>query len=176
MLESSSRVTAATVSVRQCEQREKFLLLGPASALSALPPQIGFPQAVNTTVRSPDVGVCLCLRPDQRLLILDAEPEAMRFAASLRAIRTSDCHVLDAGARLVEFAVEGPDCRVLLNAGCSLDLRDAAFPVGTCAQSRCDQIPLLLHRTSRDRFEILVERPLARYFSLWMQRSADNLK
>jgi sarcosine oxidase subunit gamma len=103
-------------------------------------------------------------------LLLGAESEAPLAAARIRALSSPDAWVFDAGARYVEFAVAGRGAVAVLNAGCSLDLREAAFPVDVCAQTRFDQVPVLLFRPSPERFEVFVERPLAHHLWLWLCR------
>jgi sarcosine oxidase subunit gamma len=155
--------------------RAKLLLLGDSGAvMKALPKSLGVPVHPNTVVRTAGLGACVWLRPNQRLLLLSGTDHALRTAARIRAANAPDAWALDAGARYVEFEVSGYGASAALNGGCSLDLREAAFPVDTCAQSRFDQIPVLLLRSSSERFEILVERPLAPHLWLWLCRAASN--
>ena len=57
--------------LEQDAPREKLLLLGDAAALlKALPDGVGIPLHPNTVVWNPGLGVCLWLRPNQRLLLL----------------------------------------------------------------------------------------------------------
>lgn len=166
---------SGTMALEQCEPRGKLLLLGDAAAVvRALPEDIGAPLHPNSVVRTRSLGTCLWLSPTQRLLLLATESEARIAAARIRAIGSSDVWAFDAGARYVEFALAGRDAAAVLNAGCSLDLREAAFAVDTCAQTRFDQVPVLLVRPSRERFEILVERPLAHYLWLWLCRAVND--
>lgn len=160
--------------LEQDAPREKLLLLGDAAALlKALPDGVGIPLHPNTVVWNPGLGVCLWLRPNQRLLLL-APGGTAPTAERVRRMSAPDACVLDAGARYVEFALGGPGAAAVLNAGCSLDLRETAFPVDTCAQTRIDQSPVLLFRPSPQRFEIFVERPLAPHLWRWLCRAADN--
>jgi heterotetrameric sarcosine oxidase gamma subunit len=171
-----------SVVVEPGKPRAKLLLLGDASAvIKALPAGVGIPLHPNTVVRTDGVGVCLWLRPQQRLLLLsatdDAGGDAAAAAAAARIQRTQapDAWTLDAGARYVEFEIRGPDAGAVLNTGCSLDLRPPAFRVDTCAQTRFDQIPVLLFRPSPERFEIFAERPLAPHLWRWLCRAAADI-
>jgi len=169
------KLTRPSVVVEHGEQRAKVLLLGEAPALlKALPDGVGIPLHPNTAVRT-DLGVCLWLQPSQRLLLLSALGSTARAAEQIRAIGAPDAWALDAGARYAEFAVSGHGAAAVLNAGCSLDLREAVFPVDTSAQTRFDQTPVLLFRSSPDRFEILAERPLAPHLWLWLSRAAHDI-
>lgn len=170
MLESGAMVV-------ECAQRDKVLLVG------EVPPSIqvggrrlALPSQPNTLVREPGSGVCLWLRPDQRLLLLDAQGSSSSTVAELCRCTDSRFRALDAGARFFEFSVVGPAAADVLNAGCSLDLRPAAFPEGSCAQSRCDRVPCLLVRSSLDTFDVLVERPLAEYFRRWLRYAAATCR
>jgi sarcosine oxidase subunit gamma len=164
------------VVLERCEPRGKLLLLlgdAPAAA-KTLPAGIGIPSQPRGVARTGGLGACLWLSPTQRLLLLATESEARLAAARIRALRSPDVWAFDAGARYVEFAVAGRDCAAVLNDGCSLDLREAAFPVDTCAQTRFDQVPVVLVRTSPERFELLVERPLAHPLWLWLCRAVND--
>jgi sarcosine oxidase, subunit gamma len=169
------------VVVEPGEPRAKLLLLGDASAvLKALPVGVGIPLHPNTAVRTEGVGVCLWLRPQQRLLLLSASDDAAgggtaAAAAQIRRTQAPDAWALDAGARYVEFEISGPDAGAVLNTGCSLDLRPPAFRVDTCAQTRFDQIPVLLFRPSPERFEIFAERPLAAHLWRSLSRAAADI-
>jgi heterotetrameric sarcosine oxidase gamma subunit len=165
------------VAVEQCEPRAMLLLLGDAAAVAkALPENVGIPLHPNTGVRTHGLGTCLWLSPARRLLLLAAESEALVAVARIRALSAPDAWAFDAGARYVEFAAAGQDAAAVLNAACSLDLREAAFPVATCAQTRFDQVPVLLFRPSPERFEIFVERPLAHHLGLWLCRAVNDLR
>ncbi len=134
------------------ELEAKRLLIGTLSTLQDL---LGWrpPSEPNTSAQTPD-GLCLWLRPDQWLLF-----------GGLAARHRGSTAVLDVSSRWSAFAVTVD----VLAAGCSLDLRERTFAVGRCAQTRIEQVPVILHRRSRDRFDVLVERPLAHYFGLWLE-------
>jgi sarcosine oxidase, subunit gamma len=170
-------MSSETVTLEQCPPRGKLLLLGNAPAVvKALPEDVGIPLHPNGAVRTRGLGICLWLSPTQRLLLLETQGETPLAAARIRAMSSPDAWVFDAGARYVEFAVAGPGAAAVLNAGCSLDLREAAFPVDMCAQTRFEQVPVLLFRPSPERFEVLVERPLAHHLWLWMCRVVSDEK
>jgi sarcosine oxidase, subunit gamma len=170
-------MSSGTVALEQCEPRGKLLLLGDAPAvMKAIPEDVGIPLHPNTVIRTRGLGICLWLSPTQRLLLLAAESEARFAAVRIRAISSPDAWAFDVGARYVEFAAAGSGAVAVLNAGCSLDLREAAFPVDTCAQTRFDRVPVLLFRPSPERFEVFVERPLAHHLWLWMSRVVSDRK
>ena len=150
----------------QPASRDKLILAGlPASLAAALTPL-----APNGVVPLAGCGELLWLRPDQWLLRLSPEGAA-RDALQAR-LAGRDITVLEAGARFVEFGVSGAAVADLLAGGCSLDFRPHAFAPGSCAQSRIEQVPVILHREALDRFTVIVERPLARYLWQWLEHSA----
>lgn len=168
-------MSSGTVALERCEPRGKLLLLGDAPAVvKALPEGVGIPLHPNSVVRTPGLGICLWLSPTQRLLLLANQSEVPLAAARIRALSSPDAWAFDAGARYAEFAVTGRGAVAVLNSGCSLDLREAAFAVDMCAQTRVDRVPVLLFRPSPERFEVLVERPLARHLWLWMRRALSS--
>jgi sarcosine oxidase subunit gamma len=134
------------------EQEPKRLLTGQADALRAL---VGWspPSVPNTTAQTRD-GLCLWLAPDRWLLL----------GESLIQHRGSSA-VLDVSSRWSTFSV-GADT---LAAGCSLDLRSRTFAVGRCAQTRIEQVPVIVYRCAADAFDVLVERPLAHHLGLWLE-------
>ena len=170
------RLERPRVVVEQAAARAKLLLLGDLQALrKALPEGVGLPTHPNTVAQTPGLGECLWLRPKQRLLLLSSAAGAPQAAAAIRAMSAADAWALDAGARYAEFSVAGKGAIATLNAGCGLDLRERAFAVDTCAQSRIDLCPVLLLRSSQEQFEVFVDRPLAGHLWLWLCRAADNI-
>lgn len=141
--------------------RDRVLLVGTPEALAA-----GYGSlAAGGTRALAGAGTLLWLRPDQWLLCLDDAPDRAQLSRPGVA-------VLEAGARFVEFVVAGPSAVARLAGGCGLDFRPRAFAPGTCAQSRIDPVPVILHREALDRFTLYVERPLARYFAQWLAEAA----
>jgi len=139
----------------------KRLLLGDAMALSVL---LGWtPPDVANTSTSTAAGRCLWLGPKQWLLLGTAT-----MAQSGRAV------IADAGARWSRLAIDGMHAADLLAQGCSLDLREAKFGLGGCAQTRIEQVPVILERTAANEFQVLVERPLAHHLELWLREAARD--
>ena len=141
---------------RQLPVRDKVLLVGTPAALAA-----AFGTLAPNAVRNmPGQGLLLWLRPEQWLLL------------GGRPVTGGEVAVLEAGARFVEFGLAGARAADLLAAGCSIDFRERAFAPGRCAQSRIEQVPVILYREALDRFTVIVERPLARYLGRWLGHSA----
>lgn len=128
------------------------LLIGTPATLEAL---LGWrvPNEPNRAAQTAG-GLCLWLAPDRWLLLGEARVQHRGSTA-----------VLDATSRWIRFDASAD----ALAAGCSLDLRERAFSIGACAQTRIEQVPAILYRRSTEQFDVLVERPLAHYFGLWLE-------
>lgn len=144
--------------------RDKALLVGSPAALAA-----GYGALAPNSTRRCAEGLLLWLRPDQWLLLGDG-----LLGKGDGLLSRPGVAVLEAGARFVETTLAGPNAVDLLASGCSLDFRPRAFPVGACAQSRLEQVPVILHREALDRFTVYVERPLARYLALWLEAAGPG--
>jgi sarcosine oxidase subunit gamma len=105
----------------------------------------------------------LWLGPDEQLL-LAPEQHAAQLAQVLQASLANIPHSLvDVSHRQTAFEVTGSNARLLVNAGCPLDLRDAAFPVGMCTRTLFEKSEIVLWRTAPDTFHIEVWRSFAPY-------------
>jgi heterotetrameric sarcosine oxidase gamma subunit len=161
--------------LQQNTPRSKVLLLGEATMIGKVLPQgIALPTHPNTVTHT-CLGPCLWLRPSQWLFVIVATAQASAAALELRGLQTPDAWTVDAGARYVEFSVSGPGATAVLNSGCSLDMREEAFRVDRCAQTRFDRTPILLLRAAADRFEIFAERPLSAHLWLSLCRALEDL-
>ena len=68
----------------------------------------------------------------------------------------------DVSASRVAWTLRGADARMLVNKHCPLDLRESAFPPGTCAQSVFGQVNVLCYRhLAGDVFTLMVARSFA---------------
>jgi heterotetrameric sarcosine oxidase gamma subunit len=155
--------------------RRKLLLLGDLTAVRPFLADILFlPERTNQVARTDGVAVCLRMRPDQCLVLLESEMQAARVRERLR--RSAEAaYVLDAGSRFVGFTLSRAASMELLNSGCSLDLRLRSLPVDRCAGTRIEQVPVWILRQRRESFELWVERPLASYLWRWLVRAAESV-
>src|SRR5215469_5710837 len=85
---------------------------------------------------------CLWLRPDEWLLVDGTEhsqplEELSQSAREIRALS-----ILDVSDRFTYLEVRGEGGGDLLNGGCSVDFSEAAFPVGSCCQTRIEEVPV----------------------------------
>ncbi|MDE1570617.1 sarcosine oxidase subunit gamma [Aquabacter sp. P-9] len=95
--------------------------------------------------RSTDTGLAARLGPDEWLLIArDADEAAGRAVAG--ALAGTHHSLVEAGHRNVGIAVAGAQAATVLNAGCALDLSDAAFPAGSATRTLLGKAEIVLLR------------------------------
>lgn len=100
------------------------------------------------------------ISPDR---VLIAAPSPITLPASLQS--NTSLAVLDLSHARVRIAIEGPAAEEVIARLASIDFREAAMPVGNFVQTGIHHVGVLIHRTSADRFEILVPFTWAR--SIW---------
>lgn len=168
-------IAGAGLVIEARRAQSKWLLLGNTGELSAsLAPIMRLPPAPLSSVRTAGVGLCLWLRPNQYLFLAD-DPMAILLPGELaQRLAGTGVYALDAGSRFQGIAIHGEHGIDLLNAGCSMDFRERAFPPMRCVQTRIEQVPVILHRDATTSFELLVERPLAAHLWLWLQEVAKE--
>ena len=94
--------------------------------------------------------------------------DAVRTACGKRRFTVTD--LSDAN---VAIAVEGPQSLDILVRGCAIDF--AGFAENACTRTRFAQVPIVLRRFGNERFELLVDRSLARYLFDWLQDAAAGI-
>ncbi len=114
----------------------------------------------------------LKLGPDEWLL-LAPEADGAALAAGLELALARVPHALvDVGHRQCGLAAAGPRVADLLNAGCPLDLGEAAFPVGMATRTVLGKAEVVLWRTAADGFRIEVWRSFAPYVRRFLAEAA----
>jgi len=98
----------------------------------------------------------LWLGPDEWLLLAPV-------SAAMDPITDDAASVVDVGHRQVGLCVEGAGAADVLNAGCPLDLRLAAFGVGMCTRTILGKAEIVLWRQGPGRFHVEVARSFAAY-------------
>lgn len=94
--------------------------------------------------------------------------DAVRTACGKRWFSVTD--LSDAN---VTIAVEGPQALEILVRGSALDF--AAFANEACTRTRFALVPVVLRRLGVERFELVVDRSLARYLFDWLQDAAAGI-
>jgi len=110
--------------------------------------------------------VALSVRPARWLLLGPPAPPgnaAGRWAASL----SGQAAVIDLSGALAAFVVSGPAVPEMLARGCRLDLRAAAFPMGTAAATIMVQVPVTLAALAAG-ILLLTPATTARHLHEWL--------
>jgi sarcosine oxidase subunit gamma len=116
------------------------------------------------------------LGPDEWLLV-GPEAEAEPLAAALARDLKDHVHSLvDIGHRSVAIAVEGASAAAIVNAGCPLDLSDAAFPAGSATRTLLGKAGIVLMRIGSDRhFVVEAGRSYAAYVEMFLREAARDV-
>ena len=144
---------------------ERFIFRGGEAARAACSAAFGLELPVRLGAAG-EAGerAALWLGPDEWLLIAEGE-EAETIAAALEEELESVPHSLvDVSHRQVALKVEGPAAARALAAGCPLDLRLRAFPVGMATRTLFDKAEIVLWRKGEREFRV----EAARSFSPWL--------
>jgi sarcosine oxidase, subunit gamma len=104
------------------------------------------------------------LGPDEWLIQVTNESEAVLETALRHALHRQACAVVDVSSGYAVFQLRGDHVRDVLAKGCPLDLHPREFIVGQCAQSHYFKSSIILKRTGSNEFEVLLRRSFAEYF------------
>ena len=129
------------------------------------------PEAVNSYIG--ENPVVARIAPDSWLFIAawHAGPALM---AALRAACARQAFALtDLSDAHVTFAVEGPRAIPVLARGCGIDLE--ALAADACLRTRFAQLLAVLRRAGADRYELMVDRAVAKWAFDWLQDAAAGL-
>jgi len=131
------------------------------------------PQAPNSW--SGDDPVICCVAPDTWLL-LSALHGPAELEAAVHAGRADRlCTIVDLSDAHAALALEGPDATAILARGCGLGLSESGFGPDACTNTRFAQLPVLLRRAARQRFELIADRSVAQYLVDWIEDAAAGL-
>lgn len=136
---------------------------GMAIVRGAPPAELDLPSAPNTVAG--DNPRAFWLGPDEWLLVGDVDVAALRAGGAI---------AVDVGHARAVITVAGDYAVDLLAKACPLDFDDAAFAVGTCAQSKLALTSAVLYRRGAQRFELFVARSYAVYLWQWLADAADE--
>lgn len=146
--------------MRMLPAMNRWILQGGADALAAAGRTWpgGLPEACRA--RTQGELHALWLGPEEFLLLAppDHQPDALRNA--LAGVAHS---LVDVGHRQVALEVMGPDCEILLNGACPLDLHPDRFPVDMCTRTVFGKAEIVLWRTHLQTFHVEVWRSFLPY-------------
>ena len=147
------------LSVALAPHAARFILRGEAVHVA------GFGLTAPAMLRASTAGTraALWLGPDEFLLVAPGE-EATKIEAELKPALPAGAHSLvDVSHRQIGLALEGRLAVRCLSAGCPLDLRPSAFPVGMVARTIFLKTEIVLWKLAEDRFHVEVWRSFAPY-------------
>ncbi len=106
---------------------------------------------------------------------------ALHEAADLELAVRAGCGrrsftVTDLSDAYVTVALEGPQAVALLARGCGLNFSSSALGEKVCTRTRLAQLPVILRRTTSERFECIVDRSVAQYLYDWLQDAAGGFE
>ena len=155
------------------------------SKLTGLPKPAGFAKAEQALGATwPDlVGATayghadiLCTGPTDWLVITPV-PDVTKLLHGLGdAFEGSSFRATNASHALTRIAIEGPDARVLLTKGTSVDLDPTCFPPGRCARTRFADIPLIVRCIRMSAFELIVASSYHDYLIAWLNDAAREFQ
>jgi sarcosine oxidase, subunit gamma len=114
----------------------------------------------------------LWLGPDEWLLIAQSA-DAVAVADVLESVLEGTAHSLvDVSHRQIGLVASGPAAARALNAGCPLDLRLKAFPVGFATRTLLDKAEIVLWRRAQAAFHVEIWRSFAPYLAASLAEAA----
>jgi sarcosine oxidase, subunit gamma len=154
----------------------RFSLRGELPALAAALAPGGTPLSQAACQALTAEGcVALWLGPDEQLLLVP-EDQASHVSSALTGRLGGVPHSLvDISQRQIAFELTGASARTLLAAGCPLDLREEAFPVGMCTRTVFEKSQIVLWRNGPESFHVEVGRSFAPYLTGLLAQAAREL-
>ncbi len=153
----------------------RFIFRGAESARSACSGAFNadLPRALGPA-RVGDDRVAVWLGPDEWLLIAEGvDPETM--TAEIEAALGATPHSLvDVSHRQAGLDVRGAVAARALSAGCPLDLRTSAFPIGMATRTIFDKAEIVLWRREGLAFHVEVWRSFASYLVAVLTEAAKG--
>ncbi len=128
---------------------------------------VELPRAPNTVALGDGVRA-LWTAPDEWLVVVPGRAAAELIGALEAAGGDELVTAVDHSANRVALELSGPHAADVLAHGCSLDLRDAAFPVGVCAQTLVGRVQVVLERTAPSAYVLRVRPSFATYLVAWL--------
>lgn len=129
-------------------------------------PLPGAPNTVNGNQRR-----WLWWGPEEWLLLDNDQLDGVAERLS-RALGDAPHIITPLGSALASITLIGEAGRDVLARGCSLDLRLDCFPIGSCARTLLEHVPVTIHRRGPGVFELLVDASIARFTAGWLWQAA----
>ncbi|QLP96933.1 MAG: sarcosine oxidase subunit gamma [Rhodoblastus sp.] len=122
-------------------------------------------------VASAGSRAALWLGPDEWLLVAEGERPDALAAALAAAIGDRPHSLVDVSQRQIGLDVAGP-LAARASAGCPLDLREAAFPVGFATRTMLAKSEIVLWRRGPNAYRVEVWRSFADYVAAFLAEAA----
>ena len=123
---------------------------------------VPLPQAACRATAANNLAA-LWLGPDEFLVLAPADQEAAIETGLAASVGVTQHYLVSVSHRNTALEVSGTHAARVLNAGCPLDLDEAAFPIGMCTRTVLAKAPIVLWRTAPDSFYVSVWRSFALY-------------
>lgn len=158
-LEGAALPQDGTFSVSPAPAAARFLLRGEGEACSAL--GLAAPARLRTNVAGG--RSVLWLGPDEFLLLAAGEDAAEIQPGMAEKLAGLPHSLVDVSQRQIGLVLAGRLAARCLSAGCPLDLRPHAFPIGMVARTIFLKAEIILWRQAEDSFHVEVWRSFAPY-------------
>jgi sarcosine oxidase subunit gamma len=179
----AAEAAAARVWLREDPFRGQLVLRGDASKKAfrdAVEEAVGcaVPREPNTVGGPVDLAESpriLWLGPDEWLVVSAPGQEAALAEKLSESLGRQRSAVTDVSESRTVIVMGGPDVRMTLAKGCSIDLHPRVFAAGRCAQTGLARAHIILHAVRDDPvFELYVHRSFAEYAWVWLEDAADE--
>ena len=153
-----------TARLRVLPPAAQFIFRGPPDAATLAGTACGVALRLAACRAAEGGGrAALWLGPDEFLVLAPAEEENAIEAAIAGSLGAIPHSLVSVSHRNTALEVSGTHAACLLNAGCPLDLDDAACPIGMCTRTVLAKAPIVLWRTAADVFYVSSWRSFAPY-------------
>ena len=135
---------------------------------------LGFPLPLTPNTVSGDIERhALWLGPDEWLVIGPAGSEDGLERRCRDALERTTGGVVDVSANRTIVEMQGPAARVVLEAGCAIDLHPRVFRAGSCAQTLVARTGVIVHQlTDEPLYRLFVRPSFAIYLATWLRDAA----
>jgi sarcosine oxidase, subunit gamma len=151
----------------------RLILRGREAAIQAAAASLGFalPQHPCRAITAADRSA-LWLGPDEWLIVTPSSDSIITTLA--QAMQGQPGALFDVSHRQCAIELTGGAAADVLNAGCPLDLEQAAFPVGMCTRTVLAKAEIVLWRIATATFRLEVARSFAPYVRDFLQEAARD--
>jgi len=125
-------------------------------------------------VESYDKILCMCLGPDEWILIVQPKLKLQFDKIIARLNNSITISITNISDRNIGFKLKGKKVQKYINSGCPLDLALESFPIGKASRTVFESVPILLFRDGKLSFRVECWRSFGPYISDFFKRIADT--